>query len=112
MVAYALVTVAAPVYLKRLGELKTKDIVGCIAALILLAIPAVGSVYPIPDPPVNYFPYAFLVYLAIGIVWIVSFYRRKPTAAMVAQEDLARSHDRYAAEARPMPKGATPLPST
>ena len=46
IVAYALITVAAPVYLKRLGELKARDIAACAAALVLLAIPAVGSVYP------------------------------------------------------------------
>jgi len=112
IVAYTLVTIAAPVYLMRLGELKTKDVIGCVAAVVLLAIPAVGSVYPIPDPPVNYFPYAFLVYLAIGIVWIVSFYRRKPAAVAVARQDLDRSHDRYQEDVRAMPKAAQPLPST
>src|SRR5487761_1230883 len=90
VVAYALVTVAAPVYLKRIGELTGKDIVGCVAALALLAIPAVGSVYPIPDPPVNYFPYGFLVYLAIGIGWILYCSRRKPTAIERVQADLER----------------------
>lgn len=90
IVAYCLVTIAAPVYLKRLGELKGRDIAGCAAALVLLAIPAVGSVYPIPDPPVTYFPYLFLVYLAIGIVWILAFYRRKPAAMAVVQADLDR----------------------
>lgn len=110
IVAYTLVTVAAPVYLRRLGELKTKDIAACVAALILLAVPAVGSVYPIPDPPVNYFPYGFLVYLAIGIVWIAAYYRRKPAAIAVAREDLNRSHDLYVEEV-PMPKAAQPLPT-
>ena len=95
VVAYGLVTVAAPVYLKRLGELTGKDVAACVAALILLAVPAVGSVYPIPDPPVNYFPYGFLVYLVIGIAWITAFYRRKPTAAAVAQADLDRVHAAY-----------------
>jgi amino acid transporter len=95
VVAYALVTVAAPVYLKRLGELKGKDIVGCAAALVLLAIPAVGSVYPIPDPPVNYFPYGFLVYLAIGIAWILYCYRHKPTAIEQVEADLERIHARF-----------------
>src|SRR5580658_2174214 len=95
IVAYCLVTVAAPVYLKRLGELKGRDIAGCVAALVLLAIPAVGSVYPIPDPPVTYFPYLFLVYLAVGIVWILAFYRRKPAALAVVQADLERSHAGY-----------------
>jgi amino acid transporter len=110
IVAYMLVTVAAPVYLKRRGELKAKDVAGCVAALALLAIPAVGSVYPIPDPPVNYFPYGFLVYLAIGVVWIVAFYRRQPAAIARVQEDLDRSHDRYETEVA-MPESAQPLPT-
>jgi amino acid transporter len=95
IVAYCLVTVAAPVYLKRLGELKAQDMAGCIAAVVLLAIPAVGSVYPIPDPPVKYFPYGFLVYMAVGITWILAFYRRKPSAMAVAQKDLEQSHARF-----------------
>jgi len=95
IVAYGLVTIAAPVYLKRLGELKGQDIAGCVAAVVLLAVPAVGSVYPIPDPPVKYFPYLFLVYLAVGIAWILAFYRRKPSAISVVQADLERSHAVY-----------------
>ena len=110
IVAYTLVTVAAPVYLKRRGELTPKNLAGCVAALVLLAIPAVGSVFPIPDPPVNYFPYGFLLYLAIGIAWIVSIYRRKPAAVAFAQEDLSRSHDLYGEEVA-MPKAAQPLPT-
>ena len=95
VVAYGLVALAAPVYLKRLGELTGQHVFGCVAALVLLAIPAVGSVYPIPDPPVQYFPYGFLVYMAIGIIWIMSVYRRKPKAAEVVQADLERSHARF-----------------
>ncbi len=95
VVAYALVTVAAPAYLKRLGERTGKDIAVCIASLVLLAIPAVGSVYPIPDPPVTYFPYLFLVYMAVGIVWIFAFYRRSPAATAAISQDLEVSHARY-----------------
>ncbi len=95
IVAYGLVTLAAPVYLKRLGELNGQHVFGSVAALILLAIPAVGSVYPIPDPPVQYFPYGFLVYMAIGIIWITLVYRRKPKAVEVVQADLDRSHARF-----------------
>jgi len=94
IVAYGLVTLAAPVYLKRLGEMTATHVVGCVAAMILLAIPAVGSVYPIPDPPVQYFPYGFLVYMAIGIIWIMSVYKRTPKAAEAVQADLNRSHAR------------------
>ncbi len=95
VVAYGLVSAAAPAYLKKIGELTAKDWLGCIASLVLLAVPAVGSVYPVPSPPVNYFPYAFLVYLAVGIVWIVAFHRRQPTASTMIKEDLDQSHARF-----------------
>jgi amino acid transporter len=95
VVAYGLVTLAAPVYLKRIGEMEPKHVAACVAALVLLAIPAVGSVYPIPDPPVKYFPYGFLVYMAIGIIWILSFYNRKPAAITVVQADIERNHATY-----------------
>jgi amino acid transporter len=65
--AYLLVTIAAPMFVKRLGERKPKDVALCVAALALMLIPAIGSVYPVPDPPVRYFPYIFLGYLAIGL---------------------------------------------
>jgi amino acid transporter len=96
MVAYALITVAAPVYLKGLGELQLKHKLGCAASLLLLIIPAVGSVYPVPAAPVNYFPYAFLVYLAAGIVWIVAFHKRQPSASGLIKQDLEEIHSRFA----------------
>ena len=42
-----------------------------VATLALLIIPAVGSVYPVPPPPSNYFPYAFAAYMALGaaLLW-------------------------------------------
>ena len=61
--AYFLVTLAAPVFVKKRNELKGKDVAVCVAAVVLMLIPAIGSVYPVPDPPVRYFPYIFLGYL-------------------------------------------------
>jgi amino acid transporter len=66
--AYFLVSLAAPMFLKKRNELRTKDIVFCVAALALMVIPAVGSVYPVPAAPANYFPYIFLTYLLCGFV--------------------------------------------
>ena len=42
--AYGLVTLAAPLYLKKCNDLKPKDIGLCAGGLLLLLIPAVGSV--------------------------------------------------------------------
>jgi len=95
LVPYALITIAAPVYLKAIGQLQTKDIAVCVAALLLLAIPTVGSVYPVPAAPVDSFPYLFLAYLAIGLVWILAFHKRKPAAAADIISDLKSNHDRF-----------------
>jgi amino acid transporter len=105
---YCLITVAAPVYLKRLGEQRPIDLFMCAASILLLLIPAVGSVIPIPDPPVNYFPYAYLVYLAVGIIWIVAFHKRKPMAVGVIKQDLEANHARFQQEDAPVPVIASP----
>ena len=97
LVTYCLITLAAPVYLKSLGQLRTSDRVGCAASLLLLAIPTVGSVYPVPPAPVMYFPYLFAVYLALGTVWVLALHRRKPSASMLIREDLQQRHDHHQA---------------
>jgi amino acid transporter len=100
---YCLITVAAPVYLKRLGEQRPVDLVMAAAALVLLLIPTVGSVIPVPAPPVNYFPYAYVVYLLAGIGWILAFHARKPTAAGHINNDLELNHAKFTRQAPPVP---------
>ena len=100
---YCLITVAAPVYLKRLGEQRPIDLMMCAAALVLLLIPTVGSVIPVPAPPVNYFPYAYVVYLLIGIAWILGFHARKPSAAGQINNDLELNHARFKQDVAPTP---------
>jgi amino acid transporter len=64
---YAFVALGAPVYLKKLGELKPVNVALAVGTLALLIIPAIGSVYPVPAPPTNTFPYIFLGYFALGV---------------------------------------------
>ncbi len=68
---YAFVAFGAPLYLRRRGELRPRHIVVAAGTIALLIIPAVGSVYPVPPPPSNYFPYIFAAYMAIGaaLLW-------------------------------------------
>jgi amino acid transporter len=68
--AYVLISLATPFYLKKIGELKTRHIAISAIALILLAVPIVGTVYPEPAFPLNYFPYIFIAYLVAGIVLV------------------------------------------
>ena len=76
---YAFVALGAPLYLRRLGELRPRHVAVAAATLALLVIPAVGSVYPVPPPPTNYFPYAFLAYMALGAAFL---WRRRGTIAV------------------------------
>ncbi len=95
LVPYVLITVAAPVYLAKLSQRRPIDMVVCVASLILLVIPVVGSVYPVPAEPVAYFPYVFLIYLAVGTAWILHVRHRKPEALAEIQQDLDLAHARH-----------------
>jgi amino acid transporter len=68
--AYVLISLATPFYLKKIGELKAHHIAVAVIALALLTVPIVGTVYPVPSAPLNYFPYIFVAYLLCGVVLV------------------------------------------
>ncbi|HTB21823.1 MAG TPA: APC family permease [bacterium] len=69
--AYVLISLAAPFYLKKIGELKAKDVLVAVTALVLLLVPIIGPFWPVPAaPPTNYFPYIVGTYLLVGAVLI------------------------------------------
>jgi amino acid transporter len=76
IVAYLLVSIAAPFYVKSLGQLKPWHIFIAAASVILLMVPTIGSVYPVPPAPVKYFPYMFAAYFIVGFIWIAYQNRR------------------------------------
>ena len=76
--AYFLVSLAAPAFLKKRGELKAKDIGMCVAAVVLMIIPIMGMFVPLPDPPVRYFPYVFGAYLFFGYIRVMAMQHQKP----------------------------------
>jgi amino acid transporter len=81
---YAFVALGAPIYLRQRGELRPRHIVVAVGTIALLLIPAVGSVYPVPPPPSNYFPYAFAAYMALGAALL---WRRKGPEMPVLASD-------------------------
>ena len=68
--AYVLISLATPFYLKKIGELKAHHIAIAVIALALLIVPIVGTVYPVPPSPLNYFPYIFVAYILAGVVLV------------------------------------------
>ncbi len=82
--SYIFMSVAAPMHLKKIGELRPLDVVYSVAAIVCLMVPAIGSVYPVPAPPVNAFPYIFLAYFLIGLVVFVARRKSAKTPDLVA----------------------------
>ena len=90
LVAYYLVTLAAPVYLKKLGELTRRHVVVAVVAVLCLIVPTVGSFYPLPPYPVVLFPYIFMGWMATGGVWLFVVNRRQPGILGAIEADLER----------------------
>ena len=94
--AYLFITVAAPFYLKKEGTLTAGNIALSVVTVLFLLVPAVGSVYPVPPAPVNYFPYVFLGYFLVGLAWFVVLHKRSPEVAGEIERDLEETHGQFA----------------
>ncbi len=91
LVAYYLITVAAPAYLKKQGLLRRRDVVIAGIAVLCLMVPTVGSFYPLPAWPVYLFPYIFLTYMVVGGTWLFVVNRRQPGILGDIESDLERT---------------------
>ncbi|HWD54154.1 MAG TPA: APC family permease [Acidimicrobiales bacterium] len=91
LVAYYLITVAAPVYLKKIGELSPRNVVLACVAVLCLLVPTVGSFYPMPLWPVDLFPYIYLAWMAVGGTWLFIVNRRRPGILAAIEADLERA---------------------
>jgi amino acid transporter len=69
LIAYVLISLAAPVYLNRLGELSGTSILKALAAILFMVPPVIATVYPLPAPPADRFPVYFVAYLVAGAAW-------------------------------------------
>jgi amino acid transporter len=80
IVAYALVCVALPRYLREHGVLSAASrIVPWLAgAAMLLAL--VGNLYPVPEGPYGKLPYIYVAYLSAGLLWFAIRGRGKESA--------------------------------
>ena len=98
LLAYYLISIAAPVYLRRRGELKPKHVAITFLALLALLVPLVGSFYPLPPAPVRYFPYYSLAYMVVGAIWLTVLHRRDNTVLTAIETDLevtVDAHDQH-----------------
>ncbi|MGD0197148.1 MAG: APC family permease [Solirubrobacteraceae bacterium] len=91
LLAYFMISVAAPVYLRKLGELRGRNVAIATLAFVCLMVPTVGSFYPAPSYPINLFPYIFLGYMLIGGAWMYVVHRTRPATMGEIEVELETS---------------------
>jgi amino acid transporter len=106
LAAYLLISIAAPIYLARRGELQPANVVVSLLGIIFMLIPTLGSfgiagdnflskIFPIPAAPYNVFPYLFLLYLVGGAVWFAVMRSRSPGIIRRMEADIEAAHNRF-----------------
>ena len=103
LVAYILISIAAPIYLAREHSLHVKDIVYAVLGVAFMVIPVLGSIgipgegsiFPVPPAPYNLFPYWFLAYLIVGAIWFAVLRSRSPGIIERMESDIESSHTRF-----------------
>ena len=86
LTAYALVAVALPFARKALGQHSNLVLALSVITVLVMTAGIFGTIYPIPDPPVRWFPYIYLAYLAVGMMWFLA--RRKTILARRAAAEV------------------------
>lgn len=102
LVAYILISIAAPVYLYREHQLRWSDVLFAALGVGFMIIPVLGSIglpgsslFPTPVAPFNAFPYWFLLYMAIGAGWFLFLRFRSPEIIQEMENDIEATHTRF-----------------
>lgn len=87
IVAYALVCVALPRYLRAQGAATPVARIISLAAFAAMLLALIGNLYPVPEGPYGKLPYVYLAYLAAGLLWFAFGTRGKPTPPHLVRVD-------------------------
>jgi amino acid transporter len=86
LLVYILVSMAAPMYLRKLGKLRRIDIVYAVLAVGFMILPILGTIgipestlFPPPEFPFSLLPWIFLAYMLVGLAWLLIQRFRSPT---------------------------------
>jgi amino acid transporter len=98
LVVYAMVSIAAPVYLMHLGKVTAGAVAISLLAVFLMGFTIYSTVYPLPAAPMTYFPFYFLAYLVVGIIWFAFLRLKSPKVADDIKLDLETITSRFGPE--------------
>jgi amino acid transporter len=104
--SYIMISIAAPFYLRKLGELKAVNTAVAVAGCALLMVPLVGLFYPLPAFPVDIFPAIFAAYMIAGGSWLFVLNRRVPGTLSEIETDLEAALSAPLAPASDVEEGA------
>ena len=88
VVVYLALCVAAPIDLRKSGDLRGRHVLLGILGALLMSFVIFGSVYPEPEYPFNVLPYVFLAYLLVGAVWFGVLKLKSPQTLVSIQHDM------------------------
>jgi amino acid transporter len=92
IVIYAAISIAACLYVKRIGAMRWIDVAISVLAVLLLGVPAVSLIYSVPAPPQRWFGYYFVGFMVIGWLWF--------SRAASASAQLGRDNDQSSGDAK------------
>jgi amino acid transporter len=81
IVAYGLVCIALPRYLRDHGAFRRGARIISILAGVAMLLALVGNLYPVPEGPYGKLPYVYLAYLIAGMLWFLYQGRGKSSPA-------------------------------
>jgi amino acid transporter len=86
LTVYVLISLAAPIYLYRNGELTKSSVVVAALAAVFMIIPFLGvigvpgsTLFPPPDYPNNLLVWVFLAFMVGGASWLFTLQKFRPT---------------------------------
>src|ERR1700746_154835 len=86
IVAYALVSIALPRYLKEHGAYRPGARIIPWLAFTAMLLALAGNLYPVPEGPYGKLPYIYLAYLTAGLLWFFAGKRSRTGRAAMATE--------------------------
>ncbi|HEY4384143.1 MAG TPA: APC family permease [Ktedonobacteraceae bacterium] len=105
IVAYGMVNIASLAKFTKddVKQGKIYYLAAPVIGLLLLAYTFYANIYPVPLPPINYFPYVLVVYLLLGTTYSISLRNRlmrrsTVSESAISEDPLATSEDQLQGE--------------
>ncbi len=88
VLVYLLMCIAAPVEMKKTGDLKPiNTLIGAVGVALMLFV-IYGSIYPVPAYPFNILPYLFFGYMGAGAIWFAVLKAKSPQILATIVHDM------------------------